>query len=276
MSKAQKSPDEMSFLEHLEALRWHLVRAAIAIVFMGLIAFLQPAILFDVLIFGPKEPDFVTYRMFCEGSQALGIKEVFCFDEMPFQILNTKMAGQFSTHIWVSFLAGIIFAFPYLFWEIWRFIKPGLKESERAYSRGVIFFSSLLFAGGVLFGYFLIVPLSVQFLGSYQISAQITNLIDLSSFISTVTSVTLACGILFELPIIVYFLSKTGIITPEMMRTYRKHALVVILILAAVITPPDLSSQVLVAVPVLILYEISIRVSKVVNKKAKLNKQAQS
>jgi sec-independent protein translocase protein TatC len=237
---------------------------------------LQPAILFDLLIFGPKEPDFITYRIFCEGSQALGIKEVFCFDEMPFQILNTKMAGQFSTHIWVSFLAGIIFAFPYLFWEIWRFIKPGLKESERAYSRGVIFFSSLLFAAGVLFGYFLIVPLSVQFLGAYQISAQITNLIDLSSFISTVTSVTLACGILFELPIIVYFLSKTGIITPEMMRTYRKHALVVILILAAVITPPDLSSQVLVAVPVLILYEISIRVSKVVNNKTQRNKQAQS
>lgn len=261
----------MPFLQHLEELRWHLVRSAIAIVALAVIAFLNASFVFDKVIFAPKNPGFPTYRAFCDLSRWMGITEVFCFDKIPFEILNTKMAGQFSTHIMVSFIAGFIVAFPYVLWEIWRFIKPGLKSEEKQFSKGVIFFASVLFGLGILFGYFLIVPLSVQFLGAYNISAEITNLIDLSSFISTVTSVTLACGLIFELPIVVYFLSRAGILTPEAMKAYRKHALVVILILAAIITPPDLTSQVLVALPVLLLYEISIFISAAVNRKR--NKQ---
>ncbi len=250
----------MSFLEHLEVLRWHLVRSTAAILFFAILCFIGKGILFDVIIFGPKDPNFVTYRLFCEFSRSLGITELFCMDEMPFAILNTRMAGQFSTHVWVSLIAGFILAFPYVLYEVWRFVKPGLHRSERKYSRGIIFFASLLFMLGVLFGYYLIVPLSVQFLGSYTVSAEVTNLIDLNSFITTVSTVTLSTGLIFELPILVYFLAKIGVITPDWMRKYRRHAFVVTLILAAIITPPDISSQVLVAFPIVLLYELSIKI----------------
>ena len=249
---------EMSFLEHLEELRWHLVRASVAILFFAIIAFIGKSILFDEIIFGPRQIDFPTYRFFCEASRYIGVKEVFCLEEMPFQILNTKMAGQFSTHIWVSLIAGFILAFPYVIWELWRFIKPGLHPGERKYSRLILFFAAVLFMMGVLFGYFLIAPLSIQFLTTYNISSEVNNLIDLMSYISTVATVTLAAGLIFELPIIVYFLARTGLLTPEWMRTYRRHAFVLTLILSAVITPPDISSQILVAFPIVILYEISI------------------
>ena len=250
----------MSFLEHLEELRWHLVRASLAIVVFAIIAFFAKSILFDVIIFGPRHPDFITYTVFCEGSRALGIKELFCMNSMPFEILNTKMAGQFSTHVWVSLIAGFIVAFPYVIWELWRFIMPGLHDSERKYSRWIMFFAALLFGAGVLFGYYLIVPLSVQFLGTYSVSSEVNNLIDLVSYITTVSTVTLATGLVFELPIIVYFLAKTGLLTPEWMRNYRKHAFVLILILSAIITPPDVSSQILVSVPIILLYEVSIKI----------------
>jgi sec-independent protein translocase protein TatC len=255
-----KKSDEMSFLQHLEVLRWHLVRSSIAILLFAVICFMGKSILFDVIIFGPREPNFITYKLFCQASRALGIGEVFCLTEMPFDILNTKMAGQFSTHIWVSLIAGFILAFPYVLYEVWRFIKPGLKETERKYSRGVIFFASILFAAGVLFGYYLITPLSVQFLGTYSISAEVTNIMSLNSFITTVSTITLSSGLIFELPIVVYFLAKIGLLTPEWMRKYRRHAFVATLILSAIITPPDISSQVLVSLPIVFLYELSIKI----------------
>lgn len=236
------------------------MRSTVAILLGASVAFISKSILFDVIIFGPKQPDFVTYRLFCELTEWLTGTGLMCLTEMPFQILNTKMAGQFSTHIWVSLIAGFILAFPYVIWEIWRFIKPGLHDSEKKYSRGVLFFASILFILGVLFGYYLISPLSIQFLGTYTVSSDVTNLIDLNSYITTVSTVTLATGLIFELPIIVYFLAKIGLLTPEWMRTYRKHAFVVILILSAIITPPDISSQVLVCLPIIGLYEISIKI----------------
>ncbi len=256
----KKNEGEMSFLQHLEVLRWHLVRSFTAILFFAIVCFLGKNILFDVIIFGPKDPDFITYQLFCQFTRALGVKEVFCLEEMPFQILNTKMAGQFSTHIWVSFIAGFILAFPYILWELWRFVSPGLYESERKYSRVILFFGAILFLLGVLFGYYVIVPLSIQFLGGYNISNEITNFIDLLSYISTVATVTLSTGLVFELPIIVYFLARLGILTPQWMKKYRRHAFVVILILSAIITPPDISSQVLVTIPIVVLYEVSIKI----------------
>lgn len=187
---------------------------------------------------------------------------MFCFDEMPFELLNMRMSGQFQMHLWVSLVAGVIIVFPYVFWEIWRFIQPGLHESERKNSRGVILFTTVLFLLGVLFGYYVIVPLSVQFLGTYTVSSEIFNRIDLTSYISMVSSVTLATGILFQLPIAVYFLSKLGVVTPDLLKAYRRHAIVGILLLSAIITPPDIASQILVTFPVLILYQISIGVSR--------------
>lgn len=264
---ADKKSGNMSFLEHLEILRWHLVRSAVAIVLGGILAFLGKSILFDLIIFGPKQPDFWTYRMFCMASQKLGTGELFCHEEMPFAILNTRMAGQFSTHIWVSLIAGFIMAFPYVIYEVWRFVKPGLHPTERRYSRFILFFAAILFMLGVLFGYYLIVPLSVQFLGSYNISAEITNFIDLNSYITTVSTVTLATGLIFELPVVAYFLGKMGLVTAKGMRQYRKHAFVLTLILSAIITPPDISSQVLVSIPIVLLYEVSIRIVARVEKR---------
>mgnify|MGYP003673048339 FL=1 len=263
MKKIGSPEKEMSFLDHLEELRWHLIRSTIAVVLLALGAFILKDFIFDTLIFGPKRPDFPTYRMFCSISRSLGM-DTFCFQEMPFRIQSRTMAGQFSAHMWTSIYAGIIVAFPYILYEFWKFISPGLKEKERKSSRGFIVIASLLFFLGVLFGYYLITPLSINFLGSYQVSKEVFNDFDLDSYISLVRTSVLACGIVFELPIIMYILTKIGLITPEILRKYRKFALIIVLILSAVITPPDIVSQIIVAIPILILYEVSIYISRIV------------
>ncbi|KAB2807325.1 twin-arginine translocase subunit TatC [Phaeocystidibacter luteus] len=260
MAKTKKDPNAMSFLDHLEELRWHLLRATIAILVGAVVAFIWTDILFDVILFGPKSPDFITYQGICWLSTQLG-GDTFCFTEMPFEIINTDMAGQFSMHMWASIVAGIIIAFPYIIWEMWRFIKPGLHSNEKKNGGSTILITALLFLLGVGFGYYVISPLSVQFFGTYTVSSDVENTIRLGSYVSLVTTITLATGLLFELPVIVYFLSSLGILTPDWMRKYRRHAIVVVLVFAAVITPPDPMSQVLVAIPIMILYQISISVS---------------
>ena len=177
------------------------------------------------------------------------------------------MAGQFSAHIWTSIWAGVIIAFPYVLYEVWKFISPALYENERKLARGFILIASFLFFIGVLFGYYLITPLSVNFLGSYSVSPEVKNQIDIDSYISVVRSSVISCGIVFELPIIIYFLTKLGIVTPDFMRKYRRHALIVVLIVAAIITPPDVASQIIVSIPIMLLYEISIFISAYVLKK---------
>jgi sec-independent protein translocase protein TatC len=253
---------EMSFLDHLEVFRWHLIRAAVAILFFTIIAFIYKDIVFDVILLGPKRTDFLTYRILCEISQYLGLGDSLCLRDSPFSLMNISMSGQFSTHITTSIFAGFIIAFPYVLWEIWRFISPALHSNENSMAKGVVFFSSILFLIGILFGYYVIAPLSINFLGSYQVSSSVANQINLSSFVSTVTTVSFANGIIFELPILVYFLTKIGLLTPDFMRVYRKHSMVVILILSAIITPPDITSQVLVSLPLIILYEFSIKISE--------------
>jgi len=190
---------------------------------------------------------------------------------LKFNLINLTMAGQFSMHIIVSFVAGIILAFPYILYEIWRFIQPAFKKAEKNYAKGLVFWGSFLFLSGVAFGYYVITPLSVQFLGGYTVSELVTNQISLKSYISTVTTITLSTGLVFQLPILVYFLSKLGFVTPLLMKTYRRHATVAVLLLSAIITPPDITSQVLVSIPLLFLYEISIFISKMVEKKEKIS-----
>ena len=253
--------ENQSFLDHLEALRWHLIRSFSVILLSTIIVFCFPEILFDKIIFAIQSPNFTSYKAICRLSNFLGMKDAFCITKSPFVIMNINMSGQFYTHIVSSLIAGFILSFPYFSWEIWRFVKPALYKNEQRYTRGIVFFISLLFISGVLFGYFLVAPISVQFLGNYQVSSQVINQINLNSYISTVTSVSLANGLLFQLPILVYFLSQMGILTPEFLRKYRKHSLVVVLILSAIITPPDILSQILVSFPLLILYEISIKIS---------------
>ncbi|CAG2532438.1 MULTISPECIES: twin-arginine translocase subunit TatC [Maribacter] len=266
-SKATTSPNEMSFLDHLEELRWHLIRSVLAVVIIGSVAFLMKDFIFDTVIFGPKKMDFPTYKLFCDIATYFGFDSAFCADKLPFTIQSRLMSGQFSAHIWTSIWAGFIIGFPYVLYEMWKFISPGLYEKERRNSRGFIFIASFLFFLGVLFGYYVVSPLSINFLGTYQVSSEVTNEFDLASYISTVRASVIACGVLFELPIIIFFLTKIGLVTPEIMRKYRKIALVVVLILSAVITPPDVASQIIVAIPVLILYQVSIYISAMVLRK---------
>jgi sec-independent protein translocase protein TatC len=262
---AKKRVDEMSFLDHLEDLRWHLIRATLGVVIAATLAFIFKKFIFDVIIFGPTQMNFATYEGLCKMSQFLGIEDTtFCADKFPFIIQNRTVAGQFSAHIWTSIYAGFIVAFPYVLYQLWSFISPGLKPNERKNSRGFIVVASFLFFLGVLFGYYIITPLSINFLANYQISEQISNEFDISSVIAIVRSSSLASGFVFELPIIIYFLTKVGLVTPQFLKKYRKYALVLVLILSAIITPPDIASQVIVAIPILVLYQASIYISAIV------------
>ena len=266
----QGKESEMSFLDHLEIFRWHLIRSVFAILLFAILAFLFKNFIFDIVLLGPKNPEFFTYRFLCDISDLLGLNDALCLKESPFILMNITMSGQFSVHIYTSILAGFILAFPYVFWQFWSFVKPALHKHEASIARGVVFYSSFLFLAGILFGYFIIAPISINFLGSYQISSVVANQINITSFISTVSTITFANGIIFELPVLVYFLTKFGLITPALMRNYRRHAIISILILSAIITPPDVASQVIVSIPLLILYEISIRISSRIIKKNKI------
>lgn len=261
MKNIGKEKSELSFLDHLEVLRWHLIRSSFAILIFTTLAFIFPNILFDKIILAAKDPSFSTYKFFCWMSETLHFGDALCINKMPFELMNINMSGQFSTHIISSVIAGFVIAFPYIFWEMWQFVKPALHKSEKKYSRSIVFYSSMLFILGVLFGYYAVAPLSVQFLGNYQVSSEVANQINLNSYISTVTTVCLANGIVFLLPVLIYFLSRLGLITPNFLRQYRRHALVVLMILAAVITPPDIISLILVTLPLMLLYELSIKVS---------------
>ncbi len=259
MSKTTEG--EMSFLEHLEVMRWHLLRSIAAIVILALVAFVFKEIVFDKIILAPKEPPFPTNRWLCQLGEILGLERI-CINQNPFTLQTVKMAEQFSMHIIVSLVAGIVIAFPYIFWEFWRFIIPALYDKEKNTAHGAVFFTSLLFILGVLFGYYIIAPLSVNFLGNYKVSESVISAPTLRSYVQTITSVVLAAGLVFQLPILVYFLSKVGLVTPDFLKKYRRHSLVLIVTLSAIITPPDIFSQVLVAMPLMILYEIGIAISR--------------
>lgn len=258
---SKNSEGEMSFLEHLEVMRWHLLRSIAAIVILALVAFVFKDIVFDKIILAPKEPPFPTNRWLCQLGEILGLQRI-CINQDPFQLQTVKMAEQFSMHIIVSLVAGIVVSFPYIFWEFWRFIVPALYDKEKSTARGAVFYTSLLFILGVLFGYYIISPLSVNFLGNYRVSESVISAPTLRSYVQTITSVVLASGLVFQLPILVYFLSRVGLVTPDFLKKYRRHSLVLIVTLSAIITPPDVFSQVLVALPLMVLYEIGIGISK--------------
>jgi sec-independent protein translocase protein TatC len=252
---------EMSFIGHLEELRWHVIRAVGSILVFAIVAYIYIKEIYRYVILAPAKPDFWTYKMMCKLSVIVGYEDL-CIKSLDFKIQSIGVGDQFTMGLTSSIIVGLIFAFPYAFWEIWRFIKPGLKASERKSARGAVFYVTLLFFSGVLFGYFVVTPLAINFLANYKLDESIANEFNISSYISTVATLTLACGIAFQLPIVVFVLSKVGILTPSFMREYRKHAMIVILIVAAIITPsPDIYSQILVAIPLLMLYEVSIFVS---------------
>jgi len=258
--KGKKGENEMSFLEHLEELRWHIIRSVLAIFIFMIVAFIFKNILFDRVILAPKSPDFFTNRMLCKLGEMLNTSAL-CINTKHLNLINIKMSGQLTTHIAVAMVAGLILAFPVILWEFWQFFKPALRTNEARYAKGAVTAASLLFFTVVLFGYYLLAPLSLHFLGSYEISPEIVNQINVRSYIGTLTSICLATGLVFELPIVAFFLTKIGVVTPGFLRKYRKHAIVIIFIVAAIITPPDVFSQILVCIPLLLLYEVSILIS---------------
>ena len=261
-----KRPNDMTFLEHIEALRKRIIRAVLAVLVFYLVAFLFKNIIFDDILFTPKTPQFLTNKWLCKLGKSFDT-EALCINQRSFEIINIKMSGQFMTHITISLIVGLIVAFPFIFNEFWKFLKPALNRKEVKHSRGAVFAASFLFSSGALFGYFIIIPLTIEFFGGYNVSKDVVNQINLTSYIQTFTSVVLASGVIFELPVLIYFLSKIGLITPKFLKKYRKHSFVVILILAAVITPPDIFSQILVSLPLVVLYEIGIGISRRIEKK---------
>jgi sec-independent protein translocase protein TatC len=254
---------EMSFLDHLEELRWHVVRSVIAILVFMIAAFVYTKEIFDNIIFAPAKPSFPTFRWLCKLGEMTGASGL-CVEKIPFKIQSRYMTGQFTMQFMSAFVIGLIVAFPYVFWEVWRFVKPGLYNKEKKFSKGAVFFVSFLFLTGVLFGYYVLAPMSIWFFSTYSISEMIVNEFDITSYVQTIVALVFGSGLLFQLPMVVYFLTKIGIVTPQFMRTYRKHAIIIILILAALITPPDPLSQTIIAIPLYILYEISIFISVMV------------
>jgi sec-independent protein translocase protein TatC len=257
---------EMSFIDHLEELRWHIIRALGSIFIFAIIAFFNKSFVYGTLILGPAKPTFWTYRMLCKLGEAVNAPDL-CVKELNFTLMSREMTAQFTMHLTQSFIIGLVLAFPYAFWEVWRFVKPGLLPSERTISRGAVFFVSALFLIGICFGYYVVAPLAINFLVNYQLDSSILNQFDISSYMSILIMTVLACGIMFQLPMVIYALSKLGLVTPAFMKTFRRHSYLVILIVAAIITPsPDIFSQLLVAIPLFILYEASIVISARVNK----------
>ncbi len=250
---------EMSFLDHLEELRWRLVRSAIAIIIIASVLWAYQEWIMENIFLSLRSKDFITYRMMCEWFN-------ICSGDVPIEMQSYTMSGQFSYSLMMSVMGGFVGAFPFVFYQIWQFVKPGLKHNEKSVAKGIIVYVSLLFFLGILFGYFIVAPLCVQFFGTYTMSAEIKNIFTVNSYLSTILSTVFYSGLLFLLPVVSYLLTKLDIINAAFLRKYRKHAIVAVLILSAVITPPDLISQIIVAIPIAFLYEIGIIVSSRVEK----------
>jgi sec-independent protein translocase protein TatC len=268
MSDTEKNT---SFLGHLEELRWRLVKSAIAVIIIAVVVFIFIEPITNIVLMSMSESSFPTYKIMCYISQSLGLGDAMCANNVAVKTIETQMTKQFATSIYFSIISGVILAFPFLAFQIWSFVKPGLKPKEIKATRGITWYATFLFLLGVSFGYFVISPLCIQFFGFYKMSENIELMPTFTSYYSLIVSSTIACGLFFQLPIVIYILAKLGMMTPEVLRKYRKHALVGILILSAIITPPDFISQVIVAIPVFILYEVSIVICKRVVKNQQFN-----
>ena len=265
MLRTVSDPDEkyLPFWEHLEVLRWHIIRSLVAILAVAFVAFLSKEFVFHTLVLGPSRPDFWTYRMlFLLGG--LLDTPALCIQQLPFTLQSRQLAGQFTMHMRVALVLGLIGAFPYVLWELWCFVKPGIPLKKRGIIHASVFIVGLLFILGIFFGYYIITPLVIHFLANYQVDPSIFNRFDIISYVSTVATLTLACAFMFQLPVVVYLLARIGMVTAHNMRAYRAHAIVAILILSAIITPPDVMSQLLIAAPLVLLYECGILIAQFV------------
>lgn len=252
----------MSFLDHLEELRWRIVKSAIAIVIFAVTLFTLQTWIMENLFLSMQKPSFITFRLMCHYFN-------ICVESIAIENQSIEMTGQFSYSLMMSIMGGFVLAFPFIFHQIWSFVKPGLKKNEKGIAGGIVIYVSFLFFLGITFGYFVVAPLCVQFFGNYAISADIKNNFTISSYLGLVLSTIFYTGLLFLLPVVSYLFTKLGIINSDFLKKYRKHSVIGILILSALITPPDLISQVIVGIPIVILYEVGILVSRRVEKKSK-------
>lgn len=268
-NRRKKNPtDEMSFIDHLEELRWHLVRSVVAILVCAIVVFIYSDFIVDTILFGPTKPDFISARWMCRLGNNIGIGDALCFPPVETKFLETTMTGQFIASFTVSFVGGFIIAFPYVFWEFWRFVRPALSDKERKNTRGVIFWVSLLFFIGVAFGYFILTPFMVNFYFNYKLSAQISIMPSFSDYLENLIYTTVGIGVLFQMPLLIMVLAKVGFVTGKFLRKYRRHAFIIIIIAAAIITPStDPISLTIVTFPLYLLFEASIILASRVNKK---------
>jgi sec-independent protein translocase protein TatC len=276
-SDADTEQTEMTFMDHLEALRWHLMRSVIVWLVATIAIFIFRDWVYDIIILGPTNEKFITYGALCKFGNWLGIGDGLCMPPVKIDLQITEMNGTFTSAINIAMIGGVIVAFPYIFWELWRFIKPALSVKEKKYARGSIFWVSLCFFFGVAFGYYMLAPFTFNFLATFKLGTTGTILYKptLTDYIDSLTNLILGCGIAFELPILAYVLAKIGLITSSFLKKYSKYAFVIILLIAAIITPsPDMTSQIIVAAPLLLLYWISILlVARVDKQKAKEEKE---
>jgi sec-independent protein translocase protein TatC len=268
---------EMTFLDHLEELRGHIIRAVLAVIILTVLAFIYVPWIFENIVFAPAKLDFPTFKYMCQLGKLFNAEESLCITELPFKVQSRNMTGQFMMSITASFVIGLIASFPYVVWELWSFVRPGLQTKERKFSRGAVSVISFLFLLGVFFGYYLLSPMTIWFLATYSISNVISNEFDITSYVSTISGLVLGCGLLFQFPMVVYFLSKIGIVTPDLMRKYRRHSIVGILFIGAIITPSaDPFTLTLISLPLYLLFEISIFTSAVVVKRKRRAEEAEA
>ena len=269
MAAIKNTKDEMSFMEHLEDLRWHIVRIVVVIILLSIGFLIYPEFIFDKIILAPKNPDFITYRIFCDLGERFNISGL-CYTTLDYKLFYLNLSSPFFLYIKIAFMGGVIFAFPYILWEIWRFVKPALLSHEKMNLGGAVFIATLLFYIGAFFGYFLLAPFSINFLATFTLSDQIENQFTFDSYLGILTGMILWTGLIFEIPMIAYFLAKLGLLGRQFLANNRKYAFIISLVLAAIITPSgDAFSLFLVATPLWVLYEVSIIVVMVVEKKRK-------
>jgi sec-independent protein translocase protein TatC len=251
---------EMTFFDHINELRRHILRSVLAIVVVGAACFININWIFERVIFGPRNVDFPTYRTICWLSNLMGMGDKMCFKPPQFKVITRELGEVLMQQIYVAFWLGVIGAFPIIFWEFWKFVRPGLHNTEQRAVRGIVFVCTVLFLAGVSFGFFVIAPFSISFLGGYTMEGmEVSPTLD--SYVTYMTMFTIPTGLIFEMPIVAYFFTKIGLLGAQFLRTYRRHAVVLVVIIAAIITPPDVVSQVLVSIPLMLLYEVSIGVS---------------
>ena len=272
-NKNNEEKAEMSFIEHLEVLRGHLFRSVLAIAAGAIVFIVYNSFFVREVLMGPTHADFPTYKWLCKLGHAIGLGDNMCMKDIGLKMQSTSVSGQFSMYFTLIFVGGIIVAFPYIFWEFWRFIRPALTKKELSKTRGVIFWVSFLFFLGITFGYFIIAPYTVNFFANFQLDDNIENRWTITSYIDTLVPLILGTGLAFQLPLVMFFLAKVGLMSPDFLRRNRKYAIVIILILAGIITPPDVISQVICTIPLWLLYEISIWLTAKVEKEKALEEK---